>query len=200
VAGFNLHVSLPIGANDRAGLERQLRYMGRPPLSEERLSKTGDGRIVVKLKTAWSDGTSHIVMTPMDFMARLVALIPPPRKNQIRYHGVFAPNARLRQKVVPKRVEAKTEEPEEASSSHARQDWAKMMARVFDVDVMMCPRCQSDMQTISFVTESKAIKKILDSLELATGPPEIAKDCFVPEQTELTYDYAQQLQYRTLMA
>lgn len=40
VAGFNLHVSIPIGANDRRGLERQLRYMGRPPLSEERLTKT----------------------------------------------------------------------------------------------------------------------------------------------------------------
>jgi len=90
IAGFNLHASLPIGANDRARLERQLRYMGRPPLSEERLTKTAQGKIVVKLKKNWSDGTSHIVLTPMEFMARLVALIPPPRKNQIRYFGMGA--------------------------------------------------------------------------------------------------------------
>jgi hypothetical protein len=93
IAGFNVHVSLPIGANDRAGLERELQYMGRPPLAEERLTQRADGRIVVKLKKNWSDGTSHIVLTPMDFLARLVALIPPPRKNQIRYFGIWAPRS-----------------------------------------------------------------------------------------------------------
>jgi len=65
------------------------------------------------------------------------------------------------------------------------------MARVFDVDVLKCPRCQSEMQTISFITESKAIKEILYSLKMATAPPEIGRDCFVPEQTELIYDYAE---------
>jgi len=70
--------------------------MGRPPLSEERLTKTAQGKIVVKLKSPWSDGTSHIVLTPMESMAWLVALIPPPRKNQIRYFGIWAPNVKLR--------------------------------------------------------------------------------------------------------
>ncbi len=138
-----MHVSRPIGANDRTGLERQLRYMGRPPLSDERLTMTAQGKISVKLKTPWSDGTSHILMTPQDFMARLVALIPPPRKNQIRYHGVFAPNAKLRSKVVP--AQAKQEEPADAAkpSSHVNsKDWARMMARVYDIDVLECPRCQ----------------------------------------------------------
>ena len=133
VAGFNLHVSLPIGAYDRQGLERQLRYMGRPPLSEARLTKTADGRIVVKLKSAWSDGTSHVIFTPMEFMERLVALIPPPPKNQIRYHGVFAPNARLREKVVPKK---ETQDEATKGGCHpGRKSWANLMARVFDIDV-----------------------------------------------------------------
>jgi len=47
------------------------------------------------------------------------------------------------------------------------------------------------MQTISFITQSKTIKEILYSLKMATAPPEIAQDCFVPEQTELIYDYAE---------
>src|ERR1700730_274279 len=46
VAGFNLHVSMPVEADDRRGLERLLRYMGRPPLSADRLLKTPDSRIV----------------------------------------------------------------------------------------------------------------------------------------------------------
>ena len=191
VEGFNLHVSRPIGTNDRTGLERQLRYMGRPPLSDERLTMTAQGKISVKLKTPWSDGTSHILMTPMDFMTRLVALIPPPRKNQIRYHGVFAPNAKLRSKVVP--ALAKQEEPADAAkpSSHVNsKDWARMMARVYDIDVLECPRCQSRMKMISFVTESKAIKDILTSLKMTTAPPPIAQAAFVPEQGEIIYDYA----------
>lgn len=188
VAGFNLHVSLPIGAHDRAGLERQLRYMGRPPLSEERLTLASNGNLVVKLKTAWKNGTSHIVMTPMEFMERLVALIPPPRKNQIRYHGVFAPNARLRPKVVPKKTENETKEG--CCSSGPKKGWARMMARVFAIDVLKCPRCDSKMQTISFITESKVIKEILSSIGMATAPPQIAKAADTQEQRELSYDYA----------
>jgi hypothetical protein len=89
VDGFNLHASTAILADDRDGLERILRYMGRPPISEERLSQAADGRIVVRLKKYWSDGTSHLIMTPLDFLGRLTSLIPSPRKNMIRYHGPF---------------------------------------------------------------------------------------------------------------
>ena len=42
VLGFNLHASIGIAADDRQGLLRLLRYMGRPPLSEDRLSKTSE--------------------------------------------------------------------------------------------------------------------------------------------------------------
>ena len=173
-----MHVSRPIGANDRAGLERQLRYMGRPPLSDERLTMTAQGKISVKLKTPWRDGTNKLLMDPMDFMARLVALIPQPRKNQIRYHGVFAPNANLREKVVPKKEEPATKKQAPDSNPTSRRDFAKMIARVYDVDVLRCPRCQGQMRIISFITEFQVIKDILKSLGMATAPPEIAKAAF----------------------
>ena len=54
------------------------------------------GHIVLKLKTAWRDGTSHHVMAPMEFMQRLAALVPRPRLHLIRFQGVLAPNAKLR--------------------------------------------------------------------------------------------------------
>ena len=79
VMGFNLHASKPIEAHDRLGLERQLRYMGRPPISESRLEQTLDGHIVVKFKKAWSNGTNSIVLRANEFLERLVALVPPPR-------------------------------------------------------------------------------------------------------------------------
>lgn len=169
--------STAISADDRDGLERLLRYMGRPPISEERLSQAADGRIVIRLKKYWSDGTSHLIMTPLDFLGRLTSLIPPPRKNMVRYHGIFAPNSALRAQIVPKpNLETSQGQGTTESTQCPGQGkrWAQLLARVFQVDVLECPRCQSRMQMISFIRESKAIKDILASLQMATAPPEVA--------------------------
>ena len=60
---------------------------------------------MLKLKTAWRDGTTHLVMSPLEFMQRLAALVPRPRLHLIRFHGVLAPNAKLRALVVPQESE-----------------------------------------------------------------------------------------------
>ena len=57
---------------------------------------------MLKLKTAWHSGTTHIVLEAMEFMQRLAALVPRPRLNRTRFHGVLAPNAKLRSQVMPK--------------------------------------------------------------------------------------------------
>lgn len=198
VAGYNLHISNAIEAHDRKGLERQLRYMGRPPLSEQRLSKTADGKLRVKLKSAWSDGTSSIILTPMEFLERLVAIVPPPNKNMIRYSGVFASNSRLRKQIVPKPQDETCEEPEPSQHPSTKKpwSWAKLMRRVFEVDVRECPRCKSQMQTISFITEGNVIRDILASLRMATAPPEPKPSQFINEQddffSDIEYDYSQE--------
>lgn len=91
---------------------------------------------LMPISEAWSDGTSHIVLTPHEFLERLVALVPPPRKNQIRYSGVFAPNAKLREKIVPQKEEAQGTMPAEEGrhpSSRKRMGWAKLLSRVFQI-------------------------------------------------------------------
>ena len=67
----------------------------RPAIANERLSVYRAGQVVLKLKTAWCDGTSHHVMAPMEFMQRLGALVPRPRLLLIRFHGLLAPHAKL---------------------------------------------------------------------------------------------------------
>jgi hypothetical protein len=128
-------------------------------------------------------------------MERLVALVPPPRKNQIRYSGVFASNSKLRKRIVPKKEEDPITIPAEegrhptSKSSRKHSGWAKLMARVFGIDVLQCPRCQSKLQVLSFITEPAVIKNILASLKMATAPPEPARSSFVSEQTDFVYDY-----------
>jgi hypothetical protein len=55
--------------------------------------RTDAGDVVLQLKSAWQDGTTHIKMSPLEFMQRLAVLVPRPRLHLIRFHGVLAPNA-----------------------------------------------------------------------------------------------------------
>ena len=99
--GYSLHAAVVIPRKDREGLERLCRYIARPPLAQERLAELSKGMYKLTLKTPCSDGTSSILLSRMEIMERLVALIPPPRANQVLYHGIFAPRSKYRRKLLP---------------------------------------------------------------------------------------------------
>jgi Putative transposase/Transposase zinc-binding domain len=101
VAGFNLQAATRIAANDRAGIERMARYLARPPIATDRLSRLDDGRLELQLKRPWRDGTTAFVLTPHELIERLVALVPRPRAHLTRYFGVFAPAFAARAAIVP---------------------------------------------------------------------------------------------------
>ncbi len=104
VEGFSLHAGVTVAAQDRKGLARLCRYGLRSSFSLERLSRRDDGRVCYKLKRPWPHpgGITELVLHPVALLRRLAALIPPKRANLVRYHGVFAPNARLRRQVLPR--------------------------------------------------------------------------------------------------
>ena len=66
------------------------RYVLRPPLAAERVRWSG-GDVELELPRPWSDGTTALRFAPIAFLRRLVPLIPAPRRNLTRYHGVLAP-------------------------------------------------------------------------------------------------------------
>jgi hypothetical protein len=70
-------------------------------VATQRLALTASGPVRYQLKTPYRDGTTHIVLEPLDLMARLAALVPPPRMHLTGYHGVFAPHSRLRAAITP---------------------------------------------------------------------------------------------------
>jgi len=75
------------------------RYISRPAVSEQRLSLTSNGNIRYQLKTPYRNGTTHVFFEPLDFIAKLAALVPKPWVNLTRFHGVFAPNSKHRAEV-----------------------------------------------------------------------------------------------------
>jgi len=73
---------------------------------------------------------------PSEFLQKLAALVPRPRLNLIRYHGVMAPNAKLRSQVVPKTVEdisSKVSIDDEIPLSKPKQyiSWARLLKRCY---------------------------------------------------------------------
>ena len=100
VDGFSLDANPVAEEQDRAGLERLIRYGTRPAFAQSRLSLTASGKVSYKLKRPWFTGQTHVVLAPVAFLRRLVALIPPPRQNTIRYHGAFAPHAKARPGII----------------------------------------------------------------------------------------------------
>ena len=86
----------------RKELERLCRYITRPAIANQRLKRNQAGQVVLQLKSPYRDGTTHIVMSPLEFMQPLAALVPRPRLHLIRFHGVLAPHAKLRAEIVPR--------------------------------------------------------------------------------------------------
>ena len=191
--GFSLHCGVRIHENDRQGLEHLLGYGGRGPVATSRLTQAADGRYAYSLRRPLPDGRTTLVLTGHELMGRLAALIPPPRVNMVRYHGVFAPKARLRPFVVPKLPtdEPSTEAegppialPKRPRRKHAsyRLDWAALLKRVFDVDVLECGKCGGRSKVIAVIKDGLTARKILDHLGLGdaqaantqpTGPPQL---------------------------
>jgi hypothetical protein len=108
--GFSLHAHTCVAPRDRERLEALCRYAARLAVSESRLAELPDGRIGYARKRRFADGTTAVVMTNAVLMERLCALVPPPRKHLVTYHGVLAPASGLRPKVVPRQTAAGEEE------------------------------------------------------------------------------------------
>jgi len=223
-SGFSVDASVRITLIDRdvpsyfQSLEHLLRYCARPPFALERLSviRDADGRIIRvryvlprhKAATWVGPGRSRkstrpgangvVELTPFEFLDRLADLVPPPRKHRHRYHGVFAPNHRLRKAVTALAIgnvgtqrEAtasgdgndghatggcRDANPNQKPRSHdtSRIAWAKLMARVGEEFPLECPACGGDIRLISFITEPGPIRKILTHLGEPLEPPPIS--------------------------
>lgn len=127
---------------------------------------TRNGRVRYELKTPWRSGTTHVIFEPLDFISRLVALVPRPRVNLTRFHGVFAPNSKYRVQITPaKRGKVKkpgTSEDDRTPAEHrAAMTWAQRLKRVFNIDIETCSECGGDVRIIASIEDPAVIQKIL---------------------------------------
>ncbi len=176
-----MHAGVRAAWRDRAGLERLSRYISRPPLGRERLEEQPDGSILLRLKTPWSDGTAALQLSRSELLQRIIALIPPPRKNESLHHGVFAPNHAWRSEIVPAPPVDTTPEhlrirlTKEPSIGTAPPwlAWAALLWRIFHEDKISCPLCGKPMR-VRTVVMAPATMRVVKGLEqaVARAPPD----------------------------
>jgi hypothetical protein len=164
--GFSLHAGVAAEAEERGKLERLCRYISRPAVATERLSLTAQGHIRYALKTPYRDGTTHVVFEPLDFLSRLAALVPAPRVNLTRFHGVFAPHHRLRTRIAPGRCDPAQSGTGRGTSRASAMRWAQRLKRVFSIDVERCDRCAGAVRIIACIEDPEVIECILHHLGL----------------------------------
>ena len=226
-SGFSVDASVRITIIDHdvpsyfQSLEHLLRYCARPPFALERLSvmRGEDGRIACvryvlprhkaanwvgpgRGRKSTRPGASGVVeLSPFEFLDRLAALVPPPRKHRHRYHGVFAPNHKLRSAVTALAIGNVGKRRDAATGGHAvgghaaggdttgdccgscdkppshdtsRIAWAKLMARVGEEFPLECPGCGGDIRLIAFITKPGPIRKVLTHLGEPLEPPPVS--------------------------
>jgi hypothetical protein len=227
--GFSLNASVRIHGSDAGGRERLLRYCARPPFALERLrierhreeaeertatashGEAGIHQVIYHPTRPTRDGRTVLALSPLEFLALLSRLIPPPRVHRHRYHGVLAPNARLRQRVInlgrddaeatgelassaaddlPSSTGTATADaglPDSPQRAAARSRWARLLARIYEVFPLACPDCGADMRILAFITAAEPVDAILTHLGLPTTAPPLSP-ARGPPQHDLAFD------------
>ena len=158
------------------------------------------------MKTPYRDGMTHVIFEPLDFIARLAALVPKPRINLTRFHGVFAPNSNHRARVTPakrgKGAKPKvSDEGQEKTPAERRAAmiWAQRLKRVFGIDIETCWACGGSVrimpkalaalagQALACIEDPGVIRRILDHLDrlAPTTEPDALPEPRAPPQVGL---------------
>ncbi len=186
-SGFSLHAGVAMPGSEREKIEKLARYIARPAVALERMYLGANGQVIYTLKKPYDDGTTAISMSQLELMERLAALVPRPKVHLTRFAGVFAPHYKHRSMVVPKTPAPEPEANADQKPTKSRITWARLLKRVFGIDISVCHLCQGPMKIISAIEDPVVIKKILKHLGLPTvaptpwparGPPSSANDDF----------------------
>ena len=169
--GFSADAAVRIEGSDRSGLERLLRYCARPPFATERLQQRDAEHLIYEAAKPGPGGRGPQILTPLQLIDRLAALVPPPRVHRHRYYGVLAPNSPLRSAVTALAAPPATAP---AHRTAARYAWALLLARIYEVFPLHCPLCDAEMRIIAFITDPPTVRDILIHLCEPITPPTIA--------------------------
>jgi hypothetical protein len=160
VQGFSLHANPQVPGHRRDQLER--------------LTQDAHGELVYTFTHPWFDGTTGMRLSPVDLLEKLGALVPLPCMHLARSGGCLAPHSHLREAIIPTPRQQGMADEAATDTASPRWSWARLLKRVFVLDMARCPFCQpGTLRIIAAITHGEVIHKIFRHLQLAADPPPI---------------------------
>ncbi|MBE3038667.1 MAG: transposase [Chloroflexi bacterium] len=189
-SGFSIQSETRI--YDQESRQALSQYIVRPPLSLEKIHWDEDQDTVT-----WKSCTSGYFkgrekhFSALDFIAQLTLHIPPRGRHLVRRYGLYSSRARgawkdrpaLRARAPQRWYGRQAVEPptptdaskdQEVGTPSSRKAWARLLAKVHELDVMACPNCRSRMAVIAVILNPAEIRKIIACLaKHGRGPPTV---------------------------
>jgi hypothetical protein len=132
-----------------------------------------------------SDGTTSVKLAPLALIARLAALVPPPKRHLVRYFGVLSSHAASRSEVVPAPAEPTPATPVEQDKSKNTSRyirWSELLRRTFGFEIV-CSKCHSQLRLIALIKTEDIAKKILTAMHLPADIPALHPARPPPQKT-----------------
>jgi hypothetical protein len=158
---------------DSRDFKALVRYVMRSPVSLTGVRFTPGAKGVVYARKGGHDASEPGEDERVDadeFVARVLAQIPDPRRHLVRDYGAYSNRARGQRRKAEAQLQGNGRgEPEEAIAptperAALRRRWAHLIRRVYETDPLVCPRCGAEMRVVSFITEPGVIRRIVDHL------------------------------------
>jgi len=176
-SGFALDAGTRIEEGDREALQRLLLYFLRPAVSLKKLTYKPEEGLIRYQVVKTNGGPSYHEWPAVEFVGRMAALIPPPRKHVVRYYGALGPRSPLRRAVTAAtRGQATLVELEQGYSvalagkvvreakraaKAACKGWAACLRKIFEVDPVMCEKCGGEMKLVAVIVDDGELDRIL---------------------------------------
>ncbi|MCG8346369.1 MAG: transposase [Chloroflexales bacterium] len=185
-----------MGSSIQSSRENLTEYIARPPISLKKIRyEPFKGRVL--FHTTYSEYFKQNVhmFDALDFLAELTQHIPPQRLQLIRRYGLYASRIKGRWSEMPwvadrapegwksshptvsvgaeeRGAEPLSENEEEVDVDARKRAWARLLAKVYEVDPLVCPKCGADMTVIAIIEDPNEIKRILQHLvKIGRSPP-----------------------------
>ena len=150
-------------------LFRERLYLVRAPLSLQKLVYLdGQKAVLYRSRMNPSLGRNFEAMDPLEWLARLADHIPDPGRHRTHFHAHYA--NRVRGERPDEEAARHGDDPEPPTRRRCSPSWARLIAKVFQADPLVCRRCGGPLKVVAYITDSLAIRQILDHLDLS--PPE----------------------------
>jgi hypothetical protein len=188
-SGFSDDNKVRINGDDHKTRVALAQYIARAPLSLDKLSYLpSQGTVRYSSDFNPAIGDTIKVWNAHDFIAAATLFIPPQGVRVIKYFGLYASRSRWRwpqwdhiirhapQGWKEAHGVADTDSSPQPSSatvpeSACRSAWARLIAKVYEIDPLVCPHCSSKMRILAVITDPAEVKKILRHLIKIDRPP-----------------------------